>query len=80
VLSHVPSLRALPLREESSDAATYPTAPSGLWTTGIKKGLAAPGTQLDSHVSKARLRVTEASVKRADRLLQLSSIVQRWPS
>jgi hypothetical protein len=35
---------ASPPREESSGAATYPTAPSGLWTTEIKKCLAAPGT------------------------------------
>jgi hypothetical protein len=35
-------------------------APSELWTTGIKKGLAALGTQLDSHVFKTRLCVTEA--------------------
>jgi hypothetical protein len=35
---------ASPPREESSGAATYPTVPSGLWTTGIKKGLAASGT------------------------------------
>jgi hypothetical protein len=31
-----------------------------LWTTGIKKGLAALGTQLGSRVSKARSCVTEA--------------------
>jgi hypothetical protein len=37
-----------------------PTAPGGLWTTGIKKGLAALGTQIGSHVSKARSCVTEA--------------------
>jgi hypothetical protein len=51
---------ALPPREESSGAVTYPTTPSGLWTTGIKKDLATPATQLSSHVSKARSRVTEA--------------------
>jgi hypothetical protein len=31
-----------------------------LWTTGIKKGLAALGTQLGSRVFKARSCVTEA--------------------
>jgi hypothetical protein len=36
-------------------------APDGLWTTRIKKGLAALDTQLGSHVSKARLCITEAS-------------------
>jgi hypothetical protein len=35
-------------------------APSGLWTTGIKKGLAALGTQLGSRVSMACSCVTEA--------------------
>jgi hypothetical protein len=54
-----------------------PHAPSSLWTTGIKKGLVAPGTQLGSHVSKERSRVTEASVRRADRPLQFGSTVQR---
>jgi hypothetical protein len=57
---------ASPPREESSGAATYPTAPSGLWTTGIKKGVAALGTQLGSHVSKAWSRVTEAPARRED--------------
>jgi hypothetical protein len=71
----LPRSPASPHREESSGAVTYSTAPSGLWTTGIKKGLAAPGTQLGSHVSKARPRVTEASVRRADMLLQFSSTV-----
>jgi hypothetical protein len=37
-----------------------PTAPSGLWTTGIKKSLAALGTQLGPRVSKARSCITEA--------------------
>jgi hypothetical protein len=46
-----------------------PHGPSGLWTTGIKKGLAVPGMQLGSHVSKARPRVTEAPVRHADRPL-----------
>jgi hypothetical protein len=36
-------------------------APDGLWITGIKKGLAALGTQLGSRVSKAHSYVTEAS-------------------
>jgi hypothetical protein len=39
-----------------------PTAPGGLWITGIKKCLAALGTQLGSRVSKSRLCVTEAPV------------------
>jgi hypothetical protein len=95
-LPHVPQLRTSPPRrgglrcchvdptspprEESSGAATYPMATSGLWTTGIKKGLTAPGTQLGSHVSKARSRVTEAPARRADRPLQFGSTVQRRPS
>jgi hypothetical protein len=56
--------------------------PSGLWTTEIKKGLAAPDTQPGSHVSKAQSRVTEASVRRADMPLQFSSTMQHrlsWP-
>jgi hypothetical protein len=61
VLPRVPRLRALPSREESSGAAMCPTTPGGMWTTGIKKVLAALGTQLGSHVSKARSCVTEAS-------------------
>jgi hypothetical protein len=60
MLPHVPQLRTLPPcrgglwrchvalasppREESSCATTYPTTPSELCTTGIKKGIAAPGT------------------------------------
>jgi hypothetical protein len=71
---------ALPPREESSGAATYLTVPSGLWTTGIKKGLAGPSTQLGSHVSKAWSRVTEAPVRRADMPLQFGSTEQRRPS
>jgi hypothetical protein len=63
-----------PPREENSGAATHP---SGLWTTGIKKGLSALGTQLDLYVSKAWLRVTETSARRADRPLQFGSTVQR---
>jgi hypothetical protein len=39
-----------------------PHGPSGLWTTGIKKGLAALGTQLGSRVFKARSCITKASV------------------
>jgi hypothetical protein len=34
-------------------------SPGGLWTTGIKKVLAALGTQLGSRVSMARSCVTE---------------------
>jgi hypothetical protein len=44
----------------------WSTAPSGLWTTGIKKVLATPSTQLGSHVSKARTRVTEAPARHVD--------------
>jgi hypothetical protein len=58
---------ASPPREESSGAAMYPTTHSGLWTTGINKGLAAPGTQLSSHVFKAWSRVTESPARRAGR-------------
>jgi hypothetical protein len=36
------------------------TTPGGLWTTGIKKCLAALCTQLDSRVFKSRSCVTEA--------------------
>jgi hypothetical protein len=60
-----PWLRALLPRGESSDATTSPTAPSGLWTTGIKKGLAALGTQLGSRVSKACSCITKVPVRRA---------------
>jgi hypothetical protein len=56
---------ASPPREESSGAAMYPMAPSGLWTTGIKKSLATLGTQLGSHMYKARSCVTEAPARRA---------------
>jgi hypothetical protein len=35
---------ASPPRAESFGATTYPRPPSGLWTTGIKKDLAAPCT------------------------------------
>jgi hypothetical protein len=71
---------ASPLREESSGAATYPTTLSGLWTTGIKKGLAASDTQLGSHVSKTRSRVVEAHIRRANMSLQLGSTVQHSPN
>jgi hypothetical protein len=40
--------------------------PGGLWTTGIKKGLAALGAQLGLRASKACLCVTEAPTRRAD--------------
>jgi hypothetical protein len=95
-LSRVPQLRTLPPcrgglrrchvapasppREESSGAATYPMIPSGLCTIGIKKDLAAPVTQLGSHVSKARPRVTEAPARHADTSLQFGSTVQRMPN
>jgi hypothetical protein len=75
---HVAS--ALPPRAESSGAATYPTALSELWITGIKEGLAAPGTQLGSHVSKAWSRVIEALASCADMPLQFGSTMQRRPS
>jgi hypothetical protein len=73
-------VKASPPRAESSDAATYPTALSGLWTTGIKKGLAAPGTQLGSLVSKARSHVTKVFVRHTDIPLQFGLTVQRRPS
>jgi hypothetical protein len=41
-----------------------------------KKGLAALDTQLGSYVSKARSRVTEVHVRRADMPLQFGSTVQ----
>jgi hypothetical protein len=47
--------------EVSSGAATCQSVPGGLWTTGIKKGLAVLGTQVGSCVSKARSCITEAS-------------------
>jgi hypothetical protein len=34
-------------------------APGGLWTTGIKEGLAALGTQLGSRIFKAYSCITE---------------------
>jgi hypothetical protein len=71
---------ALPPRDESSGAPMHPTAPSGLWTIRIKKGLAALGTQLGSHVSKTRARVTEAPVRRVDMPLQFDSTEQRIPT
>jgi hypothetical protein len=95
-MSHVPQLRTLPPcrgglrhrhmapasspREESSGAATYLLPPSRLWTTGIKKGLAASGTQLGSYVSKARSRVTEEPARCTDMPLQFGSTVQHMPS
>jgi hypothetical protein len=53
-----------------------PTAPSGLWTTGIKKGLAVPDMHLGSLMPKARSRVTEVPVRCADMRLQFGSTVQ----
>jgi hypothetical protein len=95
-LSHVPQLQTsppcrdwlrrchvalvLPPREESSDAATYPTISSGLCTIGIKKYLTAPDRQLGSHVSKAQSRIAEAPARRADMPLQFGLIVQHRPS
>jgi hypothetical protein len=75
---HVAS--ASPPRAESFSAVTYPTALSELWITGIKEGLAAPGTQLGSHVSKVWSRVTKAPARRADMPVQFGSTVQRRPS
>jgi hypothetical protein len=54
--------------------------PQRLWTIGTKKGLAAPGTSLGSHVSKAQSRVTEAPTRCADMPLQFSSTVQHDPT
>jgi hypothetical protein len=42
-------------------------APGGLWTTGIKKGLAALSMQLGLRVFKARSCVTEAPARRVGR-------------
>jgi hypothetical protein len=66
-LPRVPWLRALPPRGGSSGATTCPMAPSGLWTTGIKRGLAALNTQLGSCVSKVRSHVAEAPAGHADK-------------
>jgi hypothetical protein len=41
--------------------------PSGLRTTGLKKGLAALGTQLGSLVSKVRSRITEVPTRYVDK-------------
>jgi hypothetical protein len=67
VLPRVPRLWALPSLEGRSGATTCLTAPDGLWTTGIKKGLATLGMQLGSHVSEARSCVTEVPARRTDR-------------
>jgi hypothetical protein len=60
VQSRVPRLGALPSLEGSYGAITCPTGPSELWTTGIKKCLAALVTQLGSRISKVCSYVTEA--------------------
>jgi hypothetical protein len=60
VLPCAPRLGALPSWEGSSGATMCPTTLDGLWTIGIKKGLAALGTQLGSCVSKVCLYVNEA--------------------
>jgi hypothetical protein len=44
-----------------------PTALNGLRASEIKKGLTDLGMQLGSRVSKARLRITEVPVRRANR-------------
>jgi hypothetical protein len=67
VLSRVPWLGALPSWEGSSGTATCSIATDGLWTTWIKKCLAALGTQLDSRVSKARSCVAVVPARRAGR-------------
>jgi hypothetical protein len=56
-----------PPTEVGSDAATCPMDPSGLWTIGIKKGLAALGMQLGSRVTNVCSRVTEAPARCADK-------------
>jgi hypothetical protein len=61
VLPCVPRIRALPSFEGSSGAAMCLTVLGGLWITGIKKSLAALGTQLGSCVSKACSYVTEVT-------------------
>jgi hypothetical protein len=55
-------------------AATCPTAPGGLWTIGIKKGLAALGTQLGSRVSKAHSCITKAPADVQAATLHLYSV------
>jgi hypothetical protein len=67
LLPRIPRLRALSSWEESSGVATCPTAPGGLWTTWIKKGLATLSTQLGSRVSKSRSCVTEVTIRCAGR-------------
>jgi hypothetical protein len=44
-----------------------PRPPGGLWTTGIKKGLAALGIQLGSHIFKTHSGVTKAPARPASR-------------
>jgi hypothetical protein len=65
-LPRVPWLRALSPQGESSSATTCPMALGGLWTTGIKKGLATLGMQQDLHVSMVHSRFTEVFARRAD--------------
>jgi ribosomal protein S27E len=52
----------------STDAATCPTAPSDMCITGIKKCLAALGTQLGPCVTKVCSHVTEAPARYAHML------------
>jgi hypothetical protein len=68
-------LRPRLLAEVSSGAATCPLATSGSWTTGIKKGLAALGTQLDSCISKACSCVTETPADMQVATMWLYSVV-----
>jgi hypothetical protein len=56
------------------------TTLSRLWTTGIKKGLDDLVMQLGLCIFKVRLRITEASARRADMSLQCGSAVQWRPS
>jgi hypothetical protein len=60
VQSRVPRLGTLPSLEGSYGAVTCFMGPGELWTTGIKKCLAALGTQLGSRISNACSYVTEA--------------------
>jgi hypothetical protein len=51
----------------------YTMTPGGLWTAGIKKGLAVLGTHLGSRVFKARSCVTEAPTDVRATIVQLYS-------
>jgi hypothetical protein len=65
---HVPHGSGLCLSERRAPVLPcVPRPPVGMWTLGIKKGLAALGTQLGSRVFKTHSCVTEAHVRHADR-------------